>query len=125
MPLHHHIFFEANDGKFDYTFGDVTITIYDAKIKKCESCDEERITAVELGKVEKRLVKILIDNQLMNGDSFRFIRKVAGINRIEVAKMLDLPVPLIIDWEKGLQKVSPSHWCDLASTVKLRLSGKL
>lgn len=53
----------------------------------------------------------------VSGDTFRFLRKVLGLQAKELSEIIGTPAETISRWEKGVRDVDKFAWVTLAAMV--------
>jgi len=98
-------------------FADATIIVTDVPWNVCPKCGEGTITSRALGDMEMTVARALVEESVVAGDTFRFLRKAMGIKAKDVAAMFDVTPVTISRWETGEAPVDRAAWLVLAELV--------
>lgn len=88
----------------------------------CDACGES-ITDLQDGERFDLAIAGLLAEASPSGDSFRFLRKVAGLRARDLARMLGLTGDTISRWENGKHAIDRSAFFILGQIVRERQRG--
>ncbi len=93
------------------------------KASRCAKCGAETVAATELGAGELAVATWLVQNAVISGASFRFMRKALLLRANALADLLGVTNESVSRWENGKREVDRSAWALLASMVLDRAEG--
>ncbi len=88
----------------------------------CDACGDS-ITTLEDGERFDLAVAELLSETAPSGQAFRFLRKVAGLRAMDLAKMLGLSADTISRWENEKYPIDRSAFFVLGQVVRERRMG--
>jgi putative zinc finger/helix-turn-helix YgiT family protein len=66
----------------------------------CTKCGEVLIDGADLKQNERRAASVLAERGIRTGKEFKFVRKVAGLQANELAKLIDVRPETVSRWER-------------------------
>lgn len=98
--------------------------VFSAKVSAlvCDACGDS-ITDLADGERFDLAIADMLAEAAPTGDSFRFLRKVAGLRARDVARMLGLTGDTISRWENGKHAIDRSAFFILGQIVRERRQG--
>jgi DNA-binding transcriptional regulator YiaG len=108
----------AASGKRKVTFG------MSVPIRRCAACGEVLYALRDLQAFDLRVANELGKRGMVNGETFRFMRKTVGLTGVALAQLLDLSAEEISRWENGHRTITRSAFSTLWSIVSDRLEGR-
>lgn len=94
--------------------------VVDTQAERCTKCGEHRIHAQALGGAELAVATALAEGGPIEGESFRFMRKVLGLRAADLGPVLGVRTETISRWENDASPVDRASWFALASAVLAR-----
>jgi DNA-binding transcriptional regulator YiaG len=92
----------------------------ETQAEQCAKCGEFRIHAQAVGGAELAVAAALAEEGPIEGESFRFMRKVLGMRAADLGPVLGVRSETISRWENDASPVDRASWFALASAVLAR-----
>jgi putative zinc finger/helix-turn-helix YgiT family protein len=73
----------------------------------CETCGERTFDDAEVERVDLAVARALVEEGIVSGEAFKFVRKVAGLRAADLADLLKVTKETVSRWETD--KVSIDH----------------
>lgn len=89
----------------------------------CEACGES-LTDIRDGERFDNVIADLLTEAPPTGDSFRFLRKVAGLKAKDVARMLGVTGDTVSRWENGKHAIDRAAFFVVAQIVREKREGR-
>jgi transcriptional regulator with XRE-family HTH domain len=94
-----------------------------AMVDACASCSEPRVPVASTVAFERAVAVDLARFGPISGETFRWIRKAAGLERMEVAQILGLAPETIAGWEEERRSIEIASWTLVATLVLDAIEG--
>ncbi|MCL2779432.1 MAG: type II toxin-antitoxin system MqsA family antitoxin [Polyangiaceae bacterium] len=89
----------------------------------CERCGEVYFPADAIERLERDVATTLVRTGNVDGDAFRFVRHVIGMQAKDLAALLGVAAETVSRWEQGQRDVDRLAWLALAGLLHDRVSG--
>lgn len=99
---------------FRRTVSGVTFTA-EATVEACAGCGELHVPAALVISFERAVAVELARRGPVSGETFRWIRKAAALDRVELAHLVGASVETIGAWEEERRSVDPAAWTLVAA----------
>ncbi len=99
---------------FRRTVAGTTFTA-EASVDACARCGEANVPAALVIAFEREVAAELARRGPVSGETFRWIRKAASLERMELAQLLGLPVETIASWEEERRAPDVAAWTVVAA----------
>ena len=84
-------------------------------VDACARCGEPNVPAALVIAFERALAAELARRGPISGETFRWIRKAASIERMDLAHLIGVPVETIASWEEERRAPDPAPWTVVAA----------
>lgn len=99
---------------FRRTVAGTTFTA-EASVDACARCGEPNVPAALVIAFEREVAAELARRGPVSGETFRWIRKAASLERMELAQLLGIPVETIASWEEERRTPDVAAWTVVAA----------
>ena len=99
---------------FRRTVAGTTFTA-EAAVDACARCGEPNVPAALVIAFEREVAAELARRGPVSGETFRWIRKAASLERMELAQLLGVPVEAIASWEEERRAPDVAAWTVVAA----------
>lgn len=89
----------------------------EAVVDACATCGEPHVPAALVIAFERALAVELARRGPISGETFRWIRKAASLERVELAQLLGVSMETIAAWEEERRPTDVAAWTLIASLV--------
>jgi len=105
-------------GRYEYLakVGDRVFTASLAP-RPCPTCGRALVPWNGIHRADSLVAEHLAREGPISGDSFRFIRKAAGLTAVEIAALLDVTPEAISKWENGKNPMPRAPWLVLSEVA--------
>ncbi len=87
-----------------------TVYLENVEVCQCQRCNEQVVRIPEIPRLNLVIGESLLQkNSILDGKEIRFLRKNMGLKAIDLQNILGVNNATISRWERGKQKISPSH----------------
>src|SRR4051812_47544236 len=107
---------------FRRTIGGCTFTA-EVVVDACASCGEPNVPVFLIIAFERAVAVELARRGPISGETFRWIRKAAALERIDVAQLLGVSVEAIAAWEEERRPPDVAAWTVVASIALDAIDG--
>jgi DNA-binding transcriptional regulator YiaG len=107
---------------FRRTVAGTTFTA-EASVDACARCAEPTVPAALVIAFERALAAELARRGPISGETFRWIRKAASIERMDFAHLVGIPVETIASWEEERRAPDVAAWTIVASMALDAIEG--
>lgn len=94
---------------FRRTVAGTTFTA-DASVDACAGCGEVHVPAALVISFERAVALELARRGPISGETFRWIRKAAGLERVELAELVGISAEVMAAWEEERRSTDPAAW---------------
>lgn len=99
---------------FRRTISGTTFTA-EATVDACAGCGELHVPAALVIAFERAVAVELARRGPISSETFRWIRKAAALERLELSQLLGVPMETIGSWEEERRAVDPAAWSLVAA----------
>lgn len=99
---------------FRRTVAGTTFTA-EASVDACARCGEPNVPAALVIAFERQVAAELARRGPVSGETFRWIRKAASLERMDLAQLLGVPVETIASWEEERRAPDVAAWTVVAA----------
>lgn len=85
-----------------------------ARGEKCETCERITYSAAQIVRNEHEAAAEIVATGIRTGRQFRFLRKVAGLTRMDVSRALAVSVTAVRGWDESAGPPPPNAVCLVA-----------
>ncbi len=86
------------------------VYLENVEVCNCRRCNEKIVRIPETPRLNLEIGEgILQKDSILAGDEIRFLRKNMGLKAVDLQNILGVNNATISRWERGKQKISPSH----------------
>jgi transcriptional regulator with XRE-family HTH domain len=96
--------------------------VADVKVEVCSSCEEPSIPVAATLAFDRAIAIDLARRGPVTGNSFRFIRKAAGLQPVDLSRLLGVTLETVNRWEAGRREIDLSSWL-VTSAIALETFG--
>ena len=83
----------------------------------CPKCKEVYVTGDALERLELQVAASVVRSGVVNGATFRFMRKALGLQAKDMLEVIGTPPETVSRWETGARDVDRFAWITLAMMV--------
>jgi putative zinc finger/helix-turn-helix YgiT family protein len=93
-------------------------------VLECPKCGEVVLDLDDVGRAELAVAQSLATEGPVDGETFRFMRKVLGLKAVDVASLFGVAPETVSRWETGARDVDKGSWALLGTMVVERINGQ-
>lgn len=98
--------------------------VKDVPAMVCASCGRAYVDVSQMQRLELEVAATVANSGMVNGGTFRFMRKALGLTATELAPLLGVAAETLSRWENGGRNTDRAAWVTVGGMVADRLEGR-